>query len=118
MAHYDVHVVGTEGEAWTRTKRISGKNGKWRYRGKSPNMYQEEHDRLFDSIRKGISIDNSQYMCNSNKIALMGRAATYTGDLITEKRLDKSIQTLAPKAYVWGDHIPQPTPMPGVTKLT
>ena len=117
ISHYDVHVIGTEGEAWTRTKRISGKNGKWRYRGKPKNMYQEEHDRLFESIRKETPIDNSHYMCNSNKIALMGRAASYTGQLITDKKLDMSMQSLAPNSYEFGDHKAHPIPIPGVTKL-
>ncbi|MFT5126917.1 MAG: myo-inositol 2-dehydrogenase/D-chiro-inositol 1-dehydrogenase [Rhodothermales bacterium] len=118
MSHYDVHLIGTEGEAWTRTKRIIGKDGTWMHRGRVPNMYQEEHDRLFESIRNETPTDNSHYMCNSNKIGLLGRAAIYTGQPVTAKKLEASTQVLGPDVYEWGDHKPQPVPMPGITQLT
>ena len=46
-------------------------------------MYQNEHNELFASIRAGKPINNGDYMCKSTLMAIMGRMATYTGQDIT-----------------------------------
>ena len=78
---------GTEGTAAIQNHRISGKNA-WKpeRRGKRINMYQQEHNELFRSIRAGKPINNGHYMCNS----------AYTGRTITAKQMLESKQALVP----------------------
>ena len=117
MGHYDVHVIGTKGEAWTRSKRIISKDGDWRHRGRIENMYQVEHNHLFAAIRNDEPVNNGQYMTNSNMIGLLGRTASYTGQKISWGQLQKSTQRLGPAKYAWGDHTPLPLPIPGQTQF-
>jgi len=56
-------------------------------------------------------------MARSTLLAIMGRMATYTGQLITWEQAMNSKEDLAPPKYEWG---PIPTPsvaIPGVTKF-
>ena len=46
-------------------------------------MYQTEHDELFAGIRSGKPINNGDYMARSTLLAIMGRMAAYTGQMIT-----------------------------------
>jgi predicted dehydrogenase len=118
MGHYDVHVIGSKGEAWTRSKRIVTKGGEdWRFRGRPKNMYQVEHDTLFAAIRADKPVDNSHYMINSNLMAILGRTASYTGQKITWEQLLKSEYKLGPKTDAFGPFQPPPVAVPGRTKF-
>ena len=90
----------------------------WRWRSEAEdNMYQNEHDALFASIRAGKVIDNSAYMASSTLMAILGRMAAYTGQTITWEQALNSTEDLSLKAYTWSD---LPTPeisVPGVTKF-
>lgn len=112
------HIMGTKGVADVFGHRIRGQN-EWRYPRNGPkgNMYQIEHDHMFASIRAGEPINNGDYMCTSTLLALMGRDACYTGQVITWDDMMKSNHTLAPKSYEWGDAPQRPVPIPGVTKF-
>ena len=90
----------------------------WKFRGPQNNIYQTEHDELFASIRNGKPINNGEYMAKSTLLAIMGRMATYTGQMITWEQAMNSKEDLTPAKYEWG---PIPTPaiaVPGVTQLT
>ncbi|MCI0721607.1 MAG: Gfo/Idh/MocA family oxidoreductase, partial [Acidobacteria bacterium] len=110
---------GTKGEAEVSERRLSISNGsEWTWRGKTDNFYQTEHDDLFASIRSGKPINNGDYMAKSSLLAIMGRMATYTGQVITWEQAMNSTEDLTPAKYEWGS---LPTPavaMPGTTKLT
>jgi predicted dehydrogenase len=96
--------------------RISGESA-WRYRGKANNMYQTEHDELFASIRSGKPINNADYAASSTLLAIMGRMAAYTGQVITWEMALNSKENLGPARYAWGD-APTPTiARPGVTRF-
>jgi len=56
-------------------------------------------------------------MARSTLLAIMGRMATYTGQLITWEQAMNSKEDLTPPKYEWGA-IPTPSvAVPGVTKF-
>jgi len=91
------------------------------------NPYQVEHDQLFASIRSGGHINNAEYGAKSTMTAILGRMATYTGQLITWEEAMNSEQVLVPNedGLSWGSIPPvvpdaegnYAIPVPGVTKL-
>jgi hypothetical protein len=80
-------------------------------------MYQTEHDVLFSSIRSANPINNGQYAAYSTLLAIMGRMAAYTGEVITWEMAMDSKENLSPAAYTWGDAPVRPVPRPGFTKF-
>jgi predicted dehydrogenase len=117
MASY---VAGTKGTAEVSEKRleITGHDYFKYDMKKLDNFYQTEHDELFASIRSGRPINNGEYMAKSSLLAIMGRMATYTGQVVTWDQAMNSKEDLTPEKYEWG---PLPAPaiaMPGITKVT
>jgi predicted dehydrogenase len=91
---------------------------RWRFKGEEKNMYDLEHEALFNAIRKGEVINDGDRMMLSTMVAILGREAAYTGQQITWQQLLDSNQDLAPDNLKWGDSFtPSPMPQPGVTKL-
>lgn len=83
-----------------------------------PNAYQVEHDELFASIRDGKPINAGQRVPNSAMMAIMGRMAGYTGQVITWEQAVNSKEDLFPKELDL--KAPMPTPpvaVPGKTKF-
>lgn len=108
-------VYGTKGKAAIQAHRIEGENP-WRWRSDEPDdMYQNEHDELFASIRAGVPIDNSDYMIASTLMAIMGRMSAYTGTVVTAEQVWNSQLDLSPPAYEWGPLEVRPVARPGVT---
>ncbi|MHC5540766.1 Gfo/Idh/MocA family protein, partial [Singulisphaera rosea] len=110
------YVLGAKGMCDVFGNRITGAN-KWRYRGQNNNMYQTEHDELFASIRAGKPINSAVYAAKSTLLAIMGRMAAYTGEVITWEKALNSKESLAPAQYVWGDAPQRPVARPGLTKF-
>ncbi len=109
-------LFGTKGTASIMEHKIDGEN-KWRYHGSAPNMYQQEHDEFFASIRSGNPINNGQYMCRSTLMAIMGRMSGYTGKTITWEQALASQENFVLPKYEWG---PAPEPVvakPGITQF-
>ncbi|GEP42845.1 Gfo/Idh/MocA family protein [Brevifollis gellanilyticus] len=91
---------------------------RWRFRGDEKNMYDLEHEALFNAIRKGEVINDGDRMMLSTMVGIMGREAAYTGQLITWDQMLACTQDLAPDTLKWGDSFkPTPMPQPGVTKF-
>jgi predicted dehydrogenase len=116
------HVAGTRGRAELSERRkgpsIRSTTGTWHYDGPTNEMYQTEHDALFASIRNGQPINNGDYMAKSTLLAIMGRMAAYTGQLITWEMALNSKEDLTPAKYDWDLALPVPlVAMPGVTKF-
>lgn len=113
-------IQGTAGRADVFGRQISGPN-KWRYRpsdGAPPlDMYQSEHNEMFAALRAGKPINNAEQAVGSTLLALMGREAAYTGEVITPEQVMTSKESLAPASYSWGDAPRRPVPIPGVTKF-
>ncbi|MFV2070209.1 MAG: Gfo/Idh/MocA family protein, partial [Pirellulales bacterium] len=95
-------VLGSKGSCDVFQHRITGETT-WRYKGPDGDMYQSEHDALFAAIREGKPINNGHYMCGSTMLAIMGRMAAYTGQVITWEMAMNSDLDLSPHAYQWGD---------------
>jgi predicted dehydrogenase len=120
---YHVEVWGTKGKAIIdvikRIDEIKGENP-WRYRGDGNDMYQQEHDELFASIRSGNLMNDGDWMAQSNMLAIMGRMAAYTGQTISYEDALKSKEILGPAIdeYSWDlEYEGPPVAMPGKTKF-
>src|ERR1041385_3552285 len=115
------YYTGTKGIAKIKTfgsLDIIGEK-KWRFQGERPDMYQVEHNELFASIRKGEPINDGDRMAKSTMLAIMGRMATYTGQIIRWDDALNSQESLAPANLAdWNQPLPvPPVPMPGQTKF-
>ncbi|PYI81143.1 MAG: oxidoreductase [Verrucomicrobia bacterium] len=92
----------------------------WRYRETGPktDMYQNEHDELFASIRSGKPINDGQWMTQSTLMGIMGRTAAYTGQEITWEQALNSQEKLVPDHLDWKMKLEiAPMAMPGATRL-
>lgn len=116
------YVFGTKGNGIVSERQLSltphGGGDKWQYKGEHKNMYQQEHDELFASIRAGKPINNGDYMCHSTLMAIMGRMATYTGQQVTWEQALNSKEDLSPPKYDWNIELAvPPVAMPGQAKV-
>ncbi len=101
-------------------------NSIYRHRGMDdPNPYQVEHDELFASIRDGGQINDLENGAKSTLTAILGRYATYSGQMVTmDEALNSSIQ-LMPAVMDWDSKPPvmplengyYPVAIPGQTKV-
>ncbi|WP_420604042.1 Gfo/Idh/MocA family protein [Flagellimonas sp.] len=92
-----------------------------------PNPYQVEHDRLFAAIRsKSELLADAENGAKSTLAAIMGRMATYSGDIITwDQALNSNLQ-LVPDNLNWNSEAPTlpdadgkyQIPIPGKTKFS
>lgn len=117
-------VDGTKGCASIDRGRIEGANP-WRFRGPNTNQYQIEHDVLFDAVRNGKPHNEVEYAANSTMTAIMGRMASYSGQMVRWEEAISSTVSLVPKRYAFDAEPPvvadangqYPVAMPGVTKV-
>lgn len=112
-------IVGTKGKAELQSATITGETN-WKFqlpRGESDNMYQNEHDALFDALRKGQSINNGTYMAQSTMMAIMARMSAYTGQELTWDQALNSQQKLVPDTFDWGPAPECTIAIPGQTKF-
>ena len=114
------YIFGTKGSADVFGNSITGPN-KWRFRASkseaNPSMYQIEHDEMFAAIRAGKPINNGEKAGVSTLLALMGRTAAYTGEIITPEMILNSKEDLSPPKYEFGALAMPPVPVPGTTKF-
>jgi len=119
---------GTEGSVVTGKGLITDLNGteKFRYdETNDPNPYQVEHNRLFDAIRnKDVVLADAENGAKATLSAIMGRMATYSGQVITWDQALNSPLQLVPDHINWESKPPvmpdadgrYQIPIPGVTK--
>jgi predicted dehydrogenase len=110
------YILGTKGTADVFGNAITGAN-KWHYRGPKTNMYQVEHDEMFAALRAGKPINNGEQAAWSTLLALMGRTAAYTGEIITPDKILTSKQDLSPPRYDFGTLETPSVPVPGTSKF-
>jgi predicted dehydrogenase len=127
------HIVGTKGVCEigeAQDSRITGPVP-WNYplhigRG-GQNPYDVEHQVLFESIRSGEPVDQSQYGAESTMTSILGRMAVHSGQVIQwDEALDSDVR-LIPADQTWAWDAPPPVlpdengnypiPVPGVTKV-
>jgi myo-inositol 2-dehydrogenase / D-chiro-inositol 1-dehydrogenase len=114
------YVMATEGvgkiPGW-QAPYLKGKTN-WRYKGPKTDMYQNEHNELFASIRSGKPINDGVRMAQSTLMGIMGRMAAYTGDEVTWDQALNSTEKLVPDQLDWKMKLePAAMAMPGVTKI-
>ena len=117
-------IMGSKGRADVFARpysRITGATN-WRYRpadGAPPlDMYQSEHNEMFAALRAGKPINNAEKAAGSTLLALMGRMAAYTGEVITWEKAMESKEALVPATLAWGEAPSRPVPIPGVTRFS
>ena len=120
MNDISIHLVGDQGTAGLSSRALEiHAADRWVYRGEPTNAQQLEHDALFASIRSGTPINNGSYMSHSTLMAIMGRMATYTGQVISWEQALNSQEDLSPNRYTWDATPPVSTvAIPGVTRFT
>jgi predicted dehydrogenase len=124
----DELLVGTKGKIYCDAARITDLRGKTIFqfdKSKERNPYQTEHDELFAAIAKGeykyADAENGAY---STKRSILGRMATYSGQIIDWDKAINSGLNLHPSVYAFDAAAPvnpgpdgfYPVPVPGVTK--
>ena len=116
------YLYGTGG---TATLLGKNKRNSWVITGQNPwifgrtrenNMYQQEHDELFASVRSSNPINDGEWMSKSSLMGIMGRMATYTGQEVTWDAALNS-EDLSPKEYAFGPNPVHGPAIPGVTKV-
>ena len=64
-------------------------------------MYDVEHKELFESLRQGQPINNSNYMVLSSMLAILAQMVCYTGEEITWEQAMTSTLDFSLPAYNW-----------------
>lgn len=129
MSRVDELMVGTKGKILCDAGTILDSKGKVIYqypfnKNGEANPYQTEHDELFAAIAKGeYKFDNTEYGAHSTMTSILGRLATYSGQVVNWDKAINSGIDLHPKTYAW-DAMPPvlpnadgyyPVAIPGVT---
>jgi predicted dehydrogenase len=122
---------GTEGSVVTndagvaRIYDLDGKETASIANSEGHNPYQEEHNRLFASIREGGHINDAFNGAYSTLTAIMGRMATYGGQAVSWEDALNSDVLLMPESLSWDSTPPSlpdaegkyPIPIPGQTRV-
>jgi predicted dehydrogenase len=105
MSRVDELLVGTKGKIRAGAANITDHKGKVLYqfdKKTENNPYQTEHDELFAAIAKGeykfADAENGAY---STMTSILGRMATYSGQIIEWDKAINSGISLQPKVYDW-----------------
>jgi len=109
-------IYGTKGTSRVLANEIKGETN-WKFQGKKPSMYQLEHIALMKAIRDGRPINNGDYMCKSTLMAIMGREAAYSGQIIKWDDAIASDLKLGPDKPDWGPAPEVEVRMPGKYKF-
>jgi len=118
---YAVEMMGDKGHAVVNCSRgrhtILGAE-EWKYKGKGNDMYQQEHDELFASIRAGKPMNDGEWMAQSTMLGIMGRMVAYTGQTITYEEALNSQEKLGPDEINDSTEFTDPpVAQPGITKF-
>lgn len=114
------YVTGTKGifsNGRLATQGITGATN-WKYTGPTRDMYQVEHDELFAAIRADKPVNDGVPMAQSTLMAIMGRMAAYTGQVVTWDQAMNSKEILMPEKLDWNASIAAAArAIPGQTKF-
>jgi predicted dehydrogenase len=90
---------------------------RWRYEGKNPNPYVQEHVDLIASIRAGKPLNEAQQIAESTLSAIMGRLTAYTGQMVTWEQALNADLNLMPPTLELGAMPIAPIAIPGRTPM-
>ena len=129
MSKVDELLIGTKGRIYCGEARITDLKGNTLYafdRKTENNPYQTEHDELFAAIAKGeYKFWDAEDGAKSTMTSILGRMATYSGQVVYWDKALQNPQNLQPKVLAW-DAPPPVLPnadgfyavaRPGVTKF-
>jgi hypothetical protein len=128
MAKVDELLIGTKGKIFCGAGKITDLKGNALYafdRKGENNPYQAEHDELFAAIAKGeYKFADADNGAKSTMTAILGRMATYSGQMLTWDRALNAPLDLMPKQFDWAAATPivpgsdgmYQAAVPGVTK--
>ena len=128
MSKVDELLVGTKGKIHCGQAKIVDHGGKvlFQFAKKGePDPYQNEHDELFAAIAKGeYKYADAENGAKSTMTSIMGRMATYSGQMIEWDKAINSGIDIHPKVYDFNAAPPvlpnadgfYPIAVPGVTK--
>ena len=120
------HVQGTKGTCDIADFTIKAGTSSWKFKGKSKDPYQQEHDDLFASIRSGNPINEGEYGALSTMTAIFGRMATYSGkELLWKDAFASNLQLANLNFESFADEAPvkpredgtYAIPTPGITRV-
>ena len=110
------YFMGAEGycamNPWTQNHVVEGVRP-WKVSAAANDMYQQEHDELFASIRGGTPINDGQRMAESTLMAIMARDAAYSGRVLTLDEALNSERSLGPTEIAWHEYQAPGVPKPG-----
>jgi hypothetical protein len=91
----------------------------WKFDGDKGDMYQNEHNEFFASLRAGKPMNMGEQLAHSTMVGIMGRMAGYTGQVVEWEEASDAQEDLRPSAPLsWDMKLPvPPVAMPGRTKL-
>lgn len=105
MSKVDELLIGTKGKIQAGDANIVDRNGKvlYQYDKKAENNpYQTEHDELFAAIAKGeYKFADAERGAFSTMTSILGRMATYSGQVIEWDKAINSNIDIHPTSYTW-----------------
>ena len=105
MSKVDELLIGTKGKIFCGAAQIKDNAGKVLLqfdRKNENNPYQTEHDELFAAIAKGeYKFADTENGAKSTMTAIMGRMATYSGQVLYWDKLINSNIDIMPKEFAW-----------------
>ncbi len=128
MSKVDELLIGTKGKIYCGEGVIRDNKGKELYRFDKKNQnnpYQAEHDVLFAAVANGQhKFSDAEFGAKSSFAGIMGRMATYSGQLLDWNKVLDSNLDIMPKEYSWSAQPPvlpdadgfYPIAVPGKTK--
>jgi predicted dehydrogenase len=124
----DEQIVGTKGTIYCGAMNIADRSGKVIYqfdKSNENNPYQSEHDELFAAVAKGeYKFADAENGARTTMTAILGRLATYTGEVVEFDKALNSGMSIMPTTFDWHATPPivpdkdgfYPVAVPGVTK--
>lgn len=128
MSKVDELLIGTKGKVFCDEARITDNKGKtiYQFDKKTENQpYQAEHDELFAAVAKGeFKFQDAERAAKSTMTSILGRMATYSGQVIDWDKAINSGLNIMPEKYDFAATPPilpdanglYPVAIPGVTK--
>lgn len=128
MSKVDELIQGTKGSIAFGAARMTDRKGNTLHqfdKSKENNPYQTEHDELFEAIAKGVfKFTDAENGAKSTMTSILGRMATYSGEMIEWDKAINSGINIMPTVFDWNalpSVLPDsngfyPVAIPGVTK--
>ena len=117
-------IIGTKGTAsndWSVAFITPNGGERWAPEAKENDMYQQEHNELFASVRAGAAKNDGDWLAHSTMVGILGRMAAYTGQRVTWQQAIEAKEGLLgqdPATLTWDQPLPErPYFVPGKSAL-